>query len=57
MGWGYRIGWRKGDRAYSVLGHRRGVRLKFGDEAGRDWSVFLSCSDPRTAVESLALEQ
>ncbi|MHC4222966.1 MAG: hypothetical protein ACYSX0_18980 [Planctomycetota bacterium] len=57
MGWGYRIGWKKGDRAYSVLGYSRGVRLKFGDEAGREWSVFLSCSDPRAAVEATEPKQ
>ncbi|MHC4933624.1 MAG: hypothetical protein ACYTGV_15700 [Planctomycetota bacterium] len=53
MGWGYRIGWTKGDRAYSVLGHRRGVRLKYTDEGGKEWSVFVSCCDPGAAVEAL----
>ena len=35
MGWGYRIGWSKGDRAYSVIGHRRGLRVHFTDERGK----------------------
>lgn len=53
MGWGYRIGWRPGERAYSVLGHGRGVRLVFEDENGRTWDVFLSCGDPEAAVAAL----
>ena len=48
-GWGYRMaGWR--DRAYSVLGVPRGLRVEFEDERGRDASVFLSCPDPDALV-------
>lgn len=52
MGWGYRFGWKPRDRAYSLIGFRRGVRLQFADERG-EWSVFLSCADPEAAVRAL----
>ena len=55
MGWGYRIGWGKGDRAYSVIGCRRGLRLHFTDERGKEWHVFLSCRDPEAAIAAYAL--
>ena len=55
MGWGYRIGWKTGDRAYSVIGQRRGVRLEFTDERG-SWSVFVACSDPDEAIRALGLK-
>jgi len=44
-GWGWRIGGVR-DRAYSLLGYKRGVRLRFEDEKGREWSIFLSSRDP-----------
>jgi hypothetical protein len=53
MGWGWRIGAGTRDRAYSVIGYRRGVRLEFEDERGRRWSVFLACSDPESACAAL----
>ncbi|MHC4974101.1 MAG: hypothetical protein ACYTG3_17415 [Planctomycetota bacterium] len=53
MGWGYRMGWEARDRAYSVIGCGRGVRLVFDDERGRRWKVFLSCRDPEAAVAAL----
>jgi PGF-CTERM protein len=53
MGWGYRMGWEARDRAYSVIGYGRGVRLVFDDERGRRWKVFLSCRDPDAAVAAL----
>lgn len=56
MGWGYRIGWGPRDRAYSVIGYRRGVRLEFDDERGRRWSVFVACSDPAKAIAEFGLE-
>jgi len=34
------------DRAYSLLGYKRGVRLRFQHENGRAWSVFLASRDP-----------
>ena len=51
LGWGYRIGGRR-DRAYSVIGPRRGVRLRFEDEQGKEWSIFLSSRTPEAAVEA-----
>jgi hypothetical protein len=53
MGWGYRIGWEPRERAYSVLGCRRGVLLTFDDERGRRSKVFLSSREPEKAVEAL----
>lgn len=53
MGWGYRMGWEGRDRAYSVLGCRRGIRLLFEDEQGHRWKVFLSSRDPDAAVAAL----
>lgn len=53
MGWGYRMGWEARDRAYSVIGRGRGVRLVFDDERGRRWKVFLSSRDPEAAVAAL----
>ena len=54
MGWGYRIGWlRPRDRAYSLPGCPRGVRLEFDDAQGRLWSVYLSSRDPDSAVAAL----
>ncbi len=53
MGWGYRIGWRTRDRAYSLPGCPRGVRLEFDDARGRLWSVYLSSRDPDAAVAAL----
>jgi len=53
MGWGYRFGWEPRDRAYSVLGCRRGVLLTFDDERGRRWKVFLSSRAPEKAVAAL----
>ena len=55
MGWGYRIGWKSGDRAYSVPGPGRGVRFEFTDEEGTPWSIFVSSYDPETVVRSLGL--
>jgi hypothetical protein len=53
MGWGYRFGWERGERAYSLIGYPRGVRLVFDDERGRRWRIFLSCSDPEAAIQAL----
>jgi hypothetical protein len=53
MGWGYRLGWEPRDRAYSVIGCARGVRLIFDDERGRRWKVFLACRDPEAAISAL----
>lgn len=53
MGWGYRLGWEPRERAYSVLGCRRGVLLAFDDERGRRWKVFLACRDPEQAIAAL----
>jgi len=55
LGWGYRLGWGRGDRAYSVIGYRRGVRLVFEDDRGT-WSIFISCEDPEAAVAALGLK-
>ena len=56
MGWGYRFGWEPRERAYSLIGYRRGVRLVFEDERGRRWKVFLSSDDPEAAVRALELD-
>ncbi len=53
MGWGYRFGWQPRDRAYSMIGFPRGVRLVFLDERGRRWHVFLSSRDPEAADAAL----
>jgi len=53
MGWGYRLGWESRDRAYSVIGCGRGVRLVFDDERSRRWKVFLACRDPAAAIAAL----
>ncbi|MHC4549536.1 MAG: hypothetical protein ACYTEZ_12250 [Planctomycetota bacterium] len=53
MGWGYRWGWEPRDRAYAVIGYRRGVRLVFDDARGRQWKVFLACRDPAAAIAAL----
>jgi hypothetical protein len=53
MGWGYRLGWEPRERAYSILGCRRGVRLRFEDERGRTWKIFLSSRDPEGAIAAL----
>jgi len=53
MGWGYRFGWERRERAYSLIGYPRGVRLVFDDERDRRWKVFLSSSDPEAAVRAL----
>jgi hypothetical protein len=53
MGWGYRMGWEPRDRAYSVIGCARGVRLVFDDERGRRWRVFLASRDPEAAIAAL----
>jgi hypothetical protein len=47
-GWGWRIGGVR-DRAYSLLGYKRGVRLVIEDEKGRAWSIFLASRDPEAA--------
>ncbi|MHC4848666.1 MAG: hypothetical protein ACYTEG_09455 [Planctomycetota bacterium] len=51
LGWGWRIGGRR-DRAYSLIGPSHGVRIRFEDERGRDWSIFLSSRDPEAAVRA-----
>ena len=53
MGWGYRFGWTPRDRAYSVIGWPRGVRLVFDDERNRRWTIFLVSRDPEAAVAAL----
>jgi len=50
MGWGYRIGPVHGERAYAVLGCRRGVRVRFRDPTGSPREVFLACRDPEAAA-------
>ena len=57
MGWGYRLGWDKGERACSVLGYPRGVRVCFDDERGRRWNVFLSCRSPESVVQALGRKE
>ncbi|MHC4957462.1 MAG: hypothetical protein ACYTGN_03735 [Planctomycetota bacterium] len=52
MGWGYRIGWQRGERAYALIGYRRGLRVRYTTEKG-ERIVFLSCSDPERAVLAL----
>jgi len=53
MGWGWRLGWRPRDRAWSVLGYRRGIRLRYRDDRGALWSVFVSSNDPERACAAL----
>jgi hypothetical protein len=53
MGWGYRIGWQRGERAYALLGYPRGLRVRFSTGKGGERIVFLSCSDPEAAVRAL----
>jgi len=53
MGWGYRLGWEKRERAYSILGCPRGVFVTFDDDRGRRWKVFLSSRAPEKAVAAL----
>lgn len=53
MGWGYRLGWEKRERAYSVLGCPRGVFVTFEDDRGQRWKVFLSSRAPEKAVAAL----
>jgi hypothetical protein len=53
MGWGYRLGWERGERAYSILGFRRGVLVRFTDEDGRPRKVFLSSRTPEAALAAL----
>ena len=55
--WGYRLGWDKGERACSVLGYPRGVRVCFDDERGRRWNVFLSCRSPESVVQALGRKE
>lgn len=52
MGWGYRIGWRARDRAYSLIGTRTGIRLEFTDARDRTWSLFLATRDPEEALRA-----
>ena len=52
MGWGYRFGWKPRDRAYSIIGRREGLRLRFRDERDRTWHIFLACSDPQAALNA-----
>jgi len=53
MGWGYRLGWEPRERAYSVLGCRRGVLVRFMDDRARPWKVFLSSRTPEAALAAL----
>ncbi len=53
MGWGYRIGWKKGDRAYSIPGPGRGVRIEYDDENGDPWSIFVSSFEPEALAAAL----
>lgn len=57
MGWGYRVGWGRGDRAYSVIGYRRGLRIVFVDERDRPWRIFVSCADPDAARKAFVGDQ
>ena len=50
-GWGWRVGGIR-DRGYTVLGYKRGVRLRFEDDRGREWSVFLSSGDPESVCRN-----
>lgn len=53
MGWGYRLGWEPRERAYSVLGCRRGILVRFTDDRGRPCKVFLSSRAPEAALAAL----
>ncbi len=53
MGWGYRFGWERRERAYSVFGCKRGVLVRFADEEGRPCKVFLSSAAPEAALAAL----
>lgn len=53
MGWGYRLGWEPRERAYSVLGCRRGILVRFTDDRGRPCKVFLSSRTPEAALAAL----
>ncbi len=53
MGWGYRLGWERGERAYSVFGFPRGVLVHFTDDRGRRRTVFLSSGAPEAALAAL----
>jgi len=53
MGWGWRIGPARGERAYSVLGHPRGLRVVFRRADASEASLFLSCADPEAAMRAL----
>ena len=53
MGWGYRMGWKPRERAYSVIGYPRGLRLVFVDDRGREWSIYLSSADPEAIVAAM----
>ena len=53
MGWGYRIGWKPRERAYSLIGYPRGLRVVFADDRDRIWDVYLSSRDPEAAAEAL----
>ncbi len=55
MGWGWRIGPTPGERAYSILGCPRGVRVAFRRADGSQVSLFLSAEDPDAAIRALAL--
>lgn len=48
MGWGYRLGWKPKERAYSLIGCPRGVELRFDG-----WTIFVACRDPERALEAL----
>lgn len=56
MGWGYRFGWKPRERAYSVIGCRRGVRVRFRDARG-EWTVFVSCRNPGRILQALGSRQ
>ncbi len=53
MGWGFCIGWKPRERAYSIMGYPRGLQVSFLDEQDREWNVFLSCTDPEAGVRAL----
>lgn len=53
MGWGYRLGWEPRERAYSVLGCPRGLLVRFEDDRGRSWKIFLSSRAPEAALAAL----
>ncbi len=55
MGWGWRIGPKRGERAYSVLGCARGVYIVYRRADASEASVFLSCTDPEAALRALGV--